>query len=122
MGARAPSQHPVPAIPEHQLLRVSGEERGVLGPTDGKVWEGQALHTTFIAREPETDEELKALEEAVYFGCEIVINGEDLWVTERTLPGFRAAAAPKSVIFGRNEPAVQHFHRLFHEAAEGSPI
>jgi len=85
-------------------------------------WEGQALHATFVARGPETDEERKALEEAVYFGCETIINGEDLWVTGRTLPGFRAAAAPKSVIFGRNEPAVQHFHRLYREATDSSPI
>ena len=85
-------------------------------------WEGQALHATYVAREPETDEELKALEEAVYFGCEMIINREDLWVTARSLPGFRAEAAPRSVIFGRNEPAVQHFHRLYRAATDGSPI
>lgn len=84
-------------------------------------WEGQALHATYISQEPETDEEMKALQEAVRFGCEDVIDAEDLWVTARSEPGLHAPAAPRSLLFGRNEPAVQHFHRLYREAVLDYP-
>ena len=31
----------------------------------------------YVAEQPSTEEERKALDEAVYFGCEIIVNGED---------------------------------------------
>jgi hypothetical protein len=51
----------------------------------------------------------------VYFGCETIINREDLWVSARSEPGLHAPAAPGTLLFGRNEPSVQHFHRIYTE-------
>ena len=77
--------------------------------------EGCGIHAVYVAQQPETDEERKKLDEAVRFGCENVVNGEDLWITGKSEPGLRAEAAPGHVVFGRNEPVVQHFHTLYRE-------
>ena len=78
--------------------------------------EGYGIHAVYVKEEPATEDEHKELDEAVYFGCEIIVNGEDLWITGRTVPGLHAPAAVPHLVFGRNEPVVQHFHTLFHEA------
>jgi phenylpropionate dioxygenase-like ring-hydroxylating dioxygenase large terminal subunit len=78
--------------------------------------EGYGIHAVYVKEEPATDDERKELDEAVYFGCEIIVNGEDLWITGQTVPGLHAPAAVPHLVFGRNEPVVQHFHALFHEA------
>jgi choline monooxygenase len=78
--------------------------------------EGYGVHAVYVAEEPATEAQRKALDEAVYFGCEVIVNGEDLWVTGQSLPGLRAPAAIPHVVFGRNEPVVQHFHTRFREA------
>ncbi len=83
------------------------------GPTPD---EGYGIHTVYVAEQPSTEEERKALDEAVYFGCEIIVNGEDFWITGQSLPGLHAPAAVPHVVFGRNEPVVQHFHSRFREA------
>jgi phenylpropionate dioxygenase-like ring-hydroxylating dioxygenase large terminal subunit len=78
--------------------------------------EGYGIHAVYVAEEPVTDEERKALDDAVYFGCEIIVNGEDYWVTGQSLPGLHAPAAVPHLVFGRNEPVVQHFHTRFRNA------
>jgi phenylpropionate dioxygenase-like ring-hydroxylating dioxygenase large terminal subunit len=80
--------------------------------------EGYGIHAVYVAKEPETEQERRDLDQAVLFGCETVVNGEDLWVTGRSEPGLRAPAAAGHVVFGRNEPVVQHFHARFHEQTE----
>jgi choline monooxygenase len=83
------------------------------GPTPD---EGYGIHTVYVAEQPSTEEDRKALDEAVYFGCETIVNGEDFWITGQSLPGLHAPAAVPHVVFGRNEPVVQHFHSRFREA------
>jgi phenylpropionate dioxygenase-like ring-hydroxylating dioxygenase large terminal subunit len=81
--------------------------------------EGYAIHAVYVAEEPRTDEERKKLDEAITFGCETVVTGEDLWIAGQSALGFRAPARSDHVVFGRNEPVVQHFHRCFEaDAAE----
>jgi phenylpropionate dioxygenase-like ring-hydroxylating dioxygenase large terminal subunit len=82
--------------------------------------EGYGIHAVYVAEEPPTDEERKQLDEAVYFGCEVIVNGEDLWITGRSLPGLHAPAAIPHMVFGRNEPVVQHFHACFRDAISAS--
>lgn len=82
--------------------------------------EGYGIHAVYVAQEPPDDEERKKLDQAVHFGCEVIVNGEDLWVTGRSLPGLHAPAAIPHVVFGRNEPVVQHFHSRFREAIGGT--
>lgn len=78
--------------------------------------EGYGMHAVYVKEKPETDEARKELDAAIEFGCETIVNGEDLWVTGQSLPGMRAPAAPPYVVFGRNEPVVQHFHACFRNA------
>lgn len=78
--------------------------------------EGRGVHAVYLRREPETDEELKILDAAIRFGCEQIVDGEDFWVTGQSVPNMRAPGRPPHLVFGRNEPAVQHFHRHFAEA------
>lgn len=78
--------------------------------------EGNGVHAVYLREEPTDDEELKKLEEAIRFGCEDIVDAEDFWVTSQTIPGMRAPARQPHLVFGRNEPAVQHFHRQFTEA------
>ncbi|HUJ65919.1 MAG TPA: SRPBCC family protein, partial [Acidimicrobiales bacterium] len=82
--------------------------------------EGHGIHAVYVAERPRTEEERTDLDEAVRFGCEDIVNGEDLWITGRSEPGLRAPASPGYVLFGRNEPVVQHFHGLYRHAIEGS--
>lgn len=77
--------------------------------------EGYGIHAVYVREQPATDEERAALDAAVQFGCETVVNGEDLWITGQSEPGLRAPASPGHVLFGRNEPVVQHFHTRYRE-------
>ncbi|MFI5046199.1 MAG: aromatic ring-hydroxylating dioxygenase subunit alpha [Acidimicrobiia bacterium] len=79
-------------------------------------FDGEGMHAVYVAEQPEREEDRKALDEAIFFGCEVVVNGEDLWVTGQSELGMRAPAAADHVVFGRNEPAVQHFHNEFRRA------
>ncbi|HEY3879300.1 MAG TPA: SRPBCC family protein, partial [Trebonia sp.] len=77
--------------------------------------EGHGLHAVYVRDQPETEQERAALDEAVRFGCEDIVNAEDLWITGQSEPGLRAPGGPGYVVFGRNEPVVQHFHARFRE-------
>jgi choline monooxygenase len=44
--------------------------------------------------------------------CEKVVDAEDFWVAARTEPGLRTGMVD-TVMFGRNEPALQHIHQGF---------
>ena len=51
--------------------------------------------------------------------CETVVDGEDFWVAGRTEPGLRTGLVD-TVVFGRNEPALQHLHRGFAAALDSA--
>ncbi len=75
----------------------------------------QALHVTYMHQQARTGEELQRLDKAIQHGCENVVQKEDFWVTAQSEAGMRAPAAPATFVLGRNEPALQHFHRLYAE-------
>lgn len=77
--------------------------------------EGYGVHAVYVRELPATDEERAQLDEAVRFGCEDIVDAEDLWITSQSEPGLRAPASPGYVVFGRNEPVVQHFHTRYRE-------
>jgi len=79
----------------------------------------EGLHITYAADVPEDEAGRTALDERIRFGCEDVVENEDFWITSQAEPGMRAPGTPETFVFGRNEPALQHFHRLYAEAAEG---
>lgn len=88
-------------------------------PGDGPS-HAQGLHVTYVPQRTRTEAELAELDERVRFGCEDVVESEDFWITSLSEAGLRSPATPKTFVFGRNEPALQHFHRLYAEAAEGT--
>jgi len=51
-------------------------------------------------------------EEQIQWICKGVVDTEDFWVAGQTEPGLSTGVMP-SVVFGRNEPALQHLHRGF---------
>lgn len=77
--------------------------------------DSQALHISYLTSQPETPEEAAEIEATIRRGCEDVVQNEDFWVTGQAELGMHAPGA-RSLVFGRNEPALQHFHRLFEEA------
>lgn len=83
------------------------------------VSESKALHITYLTRQPETEEERLEVEATISRGCEDVVQNEDFWVTGQAETTLRAPAASNSFVIGRNEPAVQHFHRLFTKRTQG---
>ncbi len=87
-------------------------------PGDG-VAHARGLHITYVLNKPATGEEAERLDRAIGVGCKNVVDDEDLWVTALADAAMRAPAARSHFIVGRNEPAVQHFSRLFEEAVAG---
>ena len=71
------------------------------------VHETVALHHAYRRELPATDDEKKELEEQVYWACRTVVDGQDYAMAERADPGLRSPFAPKSLVFGRNEPVMQ---------------
>ena len=81
----------------------------------------EVVHTAYV-RSGLPDEERQRLAEMAPWICETVVDGEDFWVAARTEPGLRTGLVD-TVVFGRNEPALQHLHRGFAAAlaAAGDP-
>jgi choline monooxygenase len=71
----------------------------------------EVVHTAY--RRPGLPEaEQQRLAEFAPWVCENVVDAEDFWVAARTEPGLRTGMVG-TVVFGRNEPALQHIHRGF---------
>lgn len=78
----------------------------------------EVIHTQYIRPDlPEADRQ--RLAEMAPWICETVVDGEDFWVASRTEPGMRTGLVD-TVLFGRNEPALQHLHRGFASAIESA--
>lgn len=75
----------------------------------------RAIHITYLREQERTPEEMQRLDQAILHGCENVVQKEDFWATAMAEPGMRSPAAPPTFVLGRNEPALQHFHRLYAE-------
>ena len=116
VGSAQSHHHPVPALPVGQLLRLSGEDGGLLDTPRLEAGRRATASTpsTSVTRRRPTRSGPK-LDESVRFGCEDIVNAEDLWITGQSEPGLRAPGSPGYVVFGRNEPVVQHFHTRFRE-------
>jgi hypothetical protein len=71
----------------------------------------EVRHSTYL-RPGLSPEELSKAVDMTPWICEKVVDGEDFWVAGRTEPGIRTGMLDK-VVFGRNEPALQHLHRAF---------
>lgn len=50
------------------------------------------------------------------------MNAEDFWVTGQTIPGLRAPGRIDHLVFGRNEPVIQHFHNCFRAAVQPEAV
>ena len=92
-----------------------------IGPRHLELWQilpvtagsSQVLHTAYVR--PDLAQEARdRAEQQINWICKGVVDAEDFWVASRTEPGLRTGIMP-SVVFGRNEPALQHLHRGFAE-------
>jgi choline monooxygenase len=90
-----------------------------VGPRHLELWQivpvtpssSQVLHTAYVRPGLSQDVRDKA-EEQIRWICKGVVDAEDFWVAARTEPGLRTGIA-KTVVCGRNEPALQHLHQGF---------
>lgn len=73
----------------------------------------RALHITYIRKQERTAEEIQRLDNSIFHGCENVVQKEDFWITAQADAGMHSPATPPTFVLGRNEPALQHFHRLY---------
>lgn len=90
-----------------------------VGPRHLELWQilpvsaatSQVLHTAYVRPDLSQEARDKAKEQILWI-CKGVVDAEDFWVAARTEPGLRTGIV-KNVVFGRNEPALQHLHRGF---------
>lgn len=66
-----------------------------------------ALHYAYRKEAP-APEEIEELEEQVRWACRTVVDGEDYAMAQRAGIGLRSAVTPQSLVYGRNEPVLQH--------------
>ena len=76
---------------------------------------------TFYAEPDSTDAEGLAHARAVFEGTQRVIATEDYAMAEQAQAGL-AAGALRYAVFGRNEPALHHYHRTYREALGLPPL
>src|SRR5262249_50180995 len=78
----------------------------------------RAIHISFLAKEPANQEKRDQIAFAINRGCIDVVQNEDFRVTGLAETARRARGAPATFMIGKNEPALQHFNRLFAEAVQ----
>ncbi|MBO0728201.1 MAG: Rieske 2Fe-2S domain-containing protein [Acidimicrobiaceae bacterium] len=76
----------------------------------------EVLHSALLRPGLPEEERAKAAEMLPWI-CENVVDAEDFWVANRTEPGIRTGLTG-TVVFGRNEVALQHLHRGFWDALD----
>jgi phenylpropionate dioxygenase-like ring-hydroxylating dioxygenase large terminal subunit len=72
------------------------------------VHETVALHYAYRREPPASPEEEKELEEQIRWACHTVVDNEDYAMAARAGLGLRSPFTPKTLVFGRNEPVMQH--------------
>lgn len=90
-----------------------------VGPRHLELWQilpvtattSRVLHTAYLRPDLSQEARSKAQEQIGWI-CKGVVDAEDFWVAARTEPGISTGIL-KTVVFGRNEPALQHLHRQF---------
>ena len=83
------------------------------GPT---VDTTRTIQTVLARHMPETDEERATAERFSAMALEAV-RDEDYWVGFQIQQALKSGATP-DLLFGRNEPTLQHFHRSVERYAE----
>jgi phenylpropionate dioxygenase-like ring-hydroxylating dioxygenase large terminal subunit len=95
-------------FPNLSLSIVSGDRLEIFTIYPGpSVHETVALHYSYRRQAP-TPEEVKDLEEQVHWACRTVVDGEDYAMAARAGLGLRSVFRPETLVFGRNEPVMQH--------------
>ncbi|WP_232425138.1 aromatic ring-hydroxylating oxygenase subunit alpha [Pseudofrankia inefficax] len=80
-----------------------------------------ALHYAYRRELPASDQEAKELEEAVRWACQTVVDKEDYEMATRAGLGLRSPFVPKTLVFGRNEPVMQHMARTLRRVLAEAP-
>lgn len=66
-----------------------------------------AWHHTY-RRQPPAPEEAKELEAQVFWACQTVVDKEDYAMAAQVGAGLLSPFVPETMVFGRNEPVMQH--------------
>jgi phenylpropionate dioxygenase-like ring-hydroxylating dioxygenase large terminal subunit len=74
-----------------------------------------ALHYAYRNEIPDDEDERKQLEKMVRYACEVV-EKEDYRIAESAYIGYSSPNAPKTILIGRNEMAMQHLHHALHRS------
>lgn len=72
-----------------------------------RIDESFALHYAYARDVPDDETERKELEEAVRYACRTVVDGEDYRMAELSQRALKSPSAPKTLVYGRNEPVMQ---------------
>ncbi len=72
------------------------------------IHETVALHQAYRREPPADEQEVKELEEQIRWACRTVVDNEDYAIAARADTGLRSPFTPKTLVFGRNEPVMQH--------------
>lgn len=95
-------------FPNLSLSVVSGNRLEIFTIYPGpSVHETVALHYAYRREVPAADE-AKELQEQVHWACRTVVDGEDYAMAARAGLGLRSVFRPPTLVFGRNEPVMQH--------------
>lgn len=81
-----------------------------------------ALHITYVPKKPETEEEIAQVTRAITVGCNDVLQNEDFWAASQAQYMMQAPGACHHFVIGRNEPALQHFNRMYGAIVAGETI
>jgi phenylpropionate dioxygenase-like ring-hydroxylating dioxygenase large terminal subunit len=95
-------------FPNLSLSIVSGDRLEIFTIYPGTdVHETVALHYAYRRQAP-APEEVEDLAEQVRWACKTVVDGEDYAMATRAGLGLRSVFRPQTLVFGRNEPVMQH--------------
>lgn len=81
-----------------------------------------AFHMTYVSKKPETEDELAKVTRAVTVGCKDVLDNEDFWAAAQAQYMMQAPGACDHFLMGKNEPALQHFNRMYNDIVAGKAV
>lgn len=95
-------------FPNLSLSVVSGDRLEIY-----TIYPGQSLHETVAMhyayrREAVSPGEAEEVEKEIRWACQTVVDNEDYAMAAQVGAALRAPFAPETLVFGRNEPVMQH--------------
>ncbi len=104
-------------FPNVSFSVVFGDRLEIYTPFPGdSIHDTVSLHYAYGKELPDSEQEREELAQKVLFACKTVVDDEDFRVAERTEPWIHSPSMPKTLVFGRNEPVMQHMALKYRDA------